>query len=58
MLKKQEIHILRQNAKIHKEIFEEIKKIFNFYFTSVYNSINEVEEDVASKILEKCKNIL
>ena len=37
---------------------EEIRKIFNFYFTSVYNSINEVEEDVASKILEKCENML
>ena len=37
---------------------EEIRKIFNFYFTSIYNSINEVEEDVASKILEKCENML
>ena len=47
------------NKNINKILLsEEIRKIFNFYFTSIYNSINEVEEDVASKILEKCKNIL
>ena len=47
------------NKNINKiSLSEEIRKIFNFYFTSVYNSINEVEEDVASKILEKCENML
>jgi hypothetical protein len=47
------------NKNINKiSLSEEIRKIFNFYFTSIYNSINEVEEDVASKILEKCRNIL
>ena len=47
------------NKKINTiSLSEEIRKIFNFYFTSVYNLINEVEEDVASKILEKCENML
>ena len=47
------------NKNINKmSLSEEIRKIFNFYFTSIYNSINEFEEDVASKILEKCRNIL
>jgi hypothetical protein len=27
MLKKQEIEIMRKNAKIHKKIFEEIRKV-------------------------------
>jgi hypothetical protein len=27
MLKKQEIEIMKKNAKVHKKIFEEIKKI-------------------------------
>ena len=35
MLTKQEIHILRQNAKIHKEIFEEIKKILKDWTTAI-----------------------
>ncbi|RKW24373.1 type I methionyl aminopeptidase [Candidatus Gracilibacteria bacterium] len=35
MLTKQEIHILRQNAKIHKEIFEEIKKILKDGTTAI-----------------------
>lgn len=47
------------NKNINKILLsEEIRKIFNFYFISVYNLINEVEEDVVSKIFEKCKNIL
>ena len=35
MLTKQEIHILRQKAKIHKEIFEEIKKILKDWTTAI-----------------------
>ena len=39
------------NKNINKILLsEEIRKIFNFYFTSIYNSINEVEEDVARRI--------
>ena len=47
------------NKNINKiSLSEEIRKIFNFYFMNIYNSINEVEEDIASEILEKCRNIL
>ena len=35
MLTKQEIHILKQNAKVHKEIFEEIKKILKNWTTAI-----------------------
>ena len=53
------VEFVISNQNINKiSLSEEIRKIFNFYFTSVYNSINEVEEDVASKILEKCENML
>ena len=53
------VEFVISNKNINKmSLSEEIKKIFNFYFTSVYNSINEVEEDIASEILEKCRNIL
>ena len=53
------VEFVISNQNINKiSLSEEIRKIFNFYFTSVYNSINEVEEVVASKILEKCRNIL
>ncbi|EJU08404.1 DUF1871 family protein [Fusobacterium hwasookii] len=50
--------VISNKNKNKMSLSEEIRKIFNFYFTSIYNSINEVEEDVASKILEKCRNIL
>lgn len=35
MLTKQEIHIMKQNAKIHKEVFDEIKKILKDGVTAV-----------------------
>ncbi len=53
------VEFVISNKNINKmSLSEEIKKIFNFYFTSVYNSIIEVEDDVASKLRETCKNLL
>lgn len=47
MLTKQEINILKQNAKIHKEIFDEIKKILKDWTTAV--EINKLCWDIAKK---------
>ncbi|PZM84811.1 type I methionyl aminopeptidase [Candidatus Gracilibacteria bacterium] len=47
MLTKQEINILKQNAKIHKEIFDEIKKILKDGTTAV--EINKLCGDIAKK---------
>lgn len=53
------VEFVISNKNINKiSLSEEIRKIFNFYFMNIYNSINEVEEDIASEILEKCRNIL
>ena len=53
------VEFVISNQNINKiSLSEEIRKIFNFYFMNIYNSINEVEEDIASEILEKCRNIL
>lgn len=47
MLNKQELNILRQNAKIHKEVFEEIKKILKDWTTAL--EINKLCWDIAKK---------
>ena len=53
------VEFVISNKNINKiSLSEEIRKIFNFYFMNIYNLINEVEEDIASEILEKCRNIL
>ena len=53
------VEFVISNKNINKISFSaEIRKIFTFYFMNIYNSINEVEEDIASEILEKCRNIL
>ena len=53
------VEFVISNKNINKiSLSEEIRKIFNFYFMNIYNSVNEVEEDIASEILEKCRNIL
>ena len=47
MLKKQEIEIMRKNAKIHKKIFDEIKKIIKEGTT--WKEINKLCWDIAKK---------
>ena len=47
MLNKQEIHVMRQNAKIHKEIFDEIKKILKDWTTAV--EVDKLCGDIAKK---------
>ena len=47
MLTKQEIHILKQNAKVHKKIFEEIKKILKDWTTAI--EIDKLCGEIAKK---------
>lgn len=47
MLNKQEINILKQNAKIHKEVFDEIKKVLKDWVTAV--EIDKLCWDIAKK---------
>lgn len=45
MLKKQEIEIMRQNAKVHKKVFDEIKKIIAPWIRA--NKIDELCSEIA-----------
>ena len=47
MLNEKEIHQLRENAKVHKEVFDEIKKIVKHWTTAV--EINELCWEIAKK---------
>lgn len=47
MLTKQEIHIMKQNAKIHKEVFDEIKKILKEWVKAT--EIDKLCWDIAKK---------
>ena len=38
-----------------KTLAQEIKNIFEYYFSNEYKSKQEIEEDIASKIIEKSK---
>ena len=38
-----------------KSLAQEIKNIFEYYFSNEYKSKQEIEEDIASKIIEKSK---
>lgn len=47
MLKKQEIEVMKQNAKIHKKVFDELKKIVKDWTTAI--EINKICWDIAKK---------
>ena len=38
-----------------KSLAQEIRNIFKYYFSNEYKSKQEIEEDIASKIIEKSK---
>ena len=45
MLNKDELNIMRQNAKVHKKVFDEIKKIVKDWTTAI--EINELCSKIA-----------
>lgn len=47
MLNKQELNIMRQNAKVHKEVFDEIKKILKDWTTAL--EVNKLCGEIAKK---------
>ena len=51
MLKKSEVEIMRGNAKVHKEVFEEIKKI------NETDTGKEIQESMKKEMEEIAKNI-
>ena len=49
-------NLVTNNRNIDKKLLgQEIKKIFRYYFSNEYNSKKDIEENVASKIIEKSK---
>ena len=49
-------NLVVNNRNIDKKILaQEIKNIFEYYFSNEYKSKQEIEEDIASKIIEKSK---
>ena len=49
-------NLVANNRNIDKKLLgQEIKKIFRYYFSNDYNSEKNIEENIASKIIEKSK---
>lgn len=49
-------NLVTNNRNIDKKLLgQEIKKIFRYYFSNDYNSEKNIEENIASKIIEKSK---
>ena len=49
-------NLVANNRNIDKKLLgQEIKKIFGYYFSNDYNSEKNIEENIASKIIEKSK---
>ena len=49
-------NLVANNRNIDKKLLgQEIKKIFRYYFSNDYNSEKNIEENIASKIMEKSK---